>query len=93
MSEANDLIERAEREAGCRWDDPNNNNAMAILFGAVARVTGKSKFGERDDMAVGHLILDDIANGDARRKQNEMLAELLTAGIDPDFFLDSKRHE
>lgn len=41
MSVANDLIERAEREGGGRFDDPN---AIAILLGALSRELGQHNF-------------------------------------------------
>ena len=74
---ANDLIERAEREAGCRWDDPDNPSALAILFGAVARKLGKSKFDERDDFAVGMLLMNQDNDSDL------LLEQLLRSGMDP----------
>ena len=84
MSAANDLIEQAEAEAGCRWDDPNNPTARAKLFGALARATGKSKFGERDDVAVGLLVMDDIANGEQKQRERDLLALALGIGLSPD---------
>ena len=92
MEPIDELFERAEREGGGRWDDPNSN-ALAILFGAVAREAGKAGIGplarphrytERDDMALGLLIQDEIENGDARRERNAALAALLGLGISPD---------
>jgi hypothetical protein len=83
MGLANDLIERAEREGGGRWDDPNSN-ALAVLFGALAREMGVSRFQERDDMAVGLLIQDDIVHGDAKRAAVRALLALLDLGIGPD---------
>lgn len=81
MSKASDLIERAEREAGCKFDDPNNPGAMEILFGALAREMGKSKFDERDDFAVGTLIM----NSDKQRNQgDDLIAALLLSGMSPD---------
>ena len=84
MSVASDLIERAEREAGCRWDDPDNPSALAVLFGAMARELGVSKFEEQDDAVVGTVLMDEIANGEKRRQDGEMLVALLRAGLGPD---------
>lgn len=83
MSAASDLIERAEREGGGRFDDPNSN-AQAILLGALAREMGKSSFDSRDDFAVGTLIGEEIANGDARRAADAALLTMLNLGFSPD---------
>lgn len=83
MSTASDLIERAEREGGGRFDDPNSN-ALTILLGALAREMGKSNFGPRDDYAVGLLIADEIANGDARRQADSAILAMLNLGLSPD---------
>lgn len=83
MGLADDLIERAEREGGGRWDDPNSN-ALAVLFGALAREMGVSRSQERDDMAVGMLIQDNIVNGEAKRAADAALLALLDLGIGPD---------
>lgn len=83
MSAASDLIERAEREGGGRWDDPNGN-ALTILLGALAREMGKSNFRPRDDYAVGLLIADEIANGDARRQADDAILAMLNLGLSPD---------
>jgi hypothetical protein len=80
MLEPNDLIERAERETGCRVDDPNNNMAMAILFGALSRELGQNHFQEKDDLAAGIFILDEIENGDKREKEKELLVMAMKAG-------------
>jgi hypothetical protein len=77
------LIEHAEREGGGRFDDPNSN-ALTILLGALAREMGKSRFDERDDFAVGVLIADEIANGDARRQADAAILAMLNLGFSPD---------
>lgn len=83
MSAASDLIERAERESGQRINEPNSN-AIAILLGALSRELGQHRFPERDDMAVGLLIQDEIANGEERRRWRESLVGLLQVGLSPD---------
>jgi hypothetical protein len=83
MSAASDLIERAEEEGVARCDDPSSNT-VAILMGALSRELGQHKFGERDDLAVGLLIQDEIANGEQRRQEKALLASLLSAGLSPD---------
>jgi hypothetical protein len=88
-TKANDLIERAEREAGCRIDDNgHDNNAMAIVFGALARSLGKSDHQERDDFAAGLLVRHQLTP-EHREEQarKELMANMLMAGVDPDFFL------
>jgi hypothetical protein len=82
---AEDLIERAEREAGCRWDDPNNDGALAILFGAASRALGRTNFKARDDFAVGKLILHEMSpEGKRQREAENLMADLLRGGMDPD---------
>lgn len=83
MSTASDLIERAEREAGKRWDE-EGSNAIAILMGALSRKLGQHNFQEKDDLAVGLLIQDDIAHGKERQQQKEALLALLSLGLSPD---------
>jgi len=80
MNNATNLIERAEREAGCRWDDPNNPNAMVILMGAMAREMKQSNHAKKDDVVAGLLIMA----GNQERERNENLATLLMAGLSPD---------
>lgn len=84
MSVASDLIERAERESGARWDDPDNRNARNILLGALARELGQHNFEERDDFAVGILIQDEIENGEKNRRRAEALRTMLGLGMSPD---------
>ena len=81
MSAASDLIERAEREAGARWDDPNNPNALNILLGALAREMGKNPHGERDDMAAGMVIRDSIENGETNRQREAALMAWVMMGL------------
>ena len=86
MSAASDLIERMERETGQRIDsDDPNNMAMAGLFGAVARMMGKSSHDERDDVFAGLLVIHQMTpeyrNEQASRK---MIASLLAGGLSPD---------
>lgn len=83
MSAADDLIERAEREGVRRWDDPNSN-ALAILFGALAREMGMSRFDARDDFAVGTLLMDESKNGDARRQADDAMLAMMRLGLSPD---------
>lgn len=83
MSAASDLIERAERESGKRWDEPGSN-AIAILMGALSRELGQHNFSERDDMAAGILIQDDIVNGKTKRQSRDTLVALLGLGLSPD---------
>lgn len=84
MSKASDLIERAERESGARFDDPDNPNAMNILLGALAREMGKSSHDARDDMAAGIIIRDLIENGEAKRRADNALISLMLMGLPPD---------
>ena len=59
MTDANDLIERLEKETGKRIDDNNGDNlTMAGLVGAVFRLMGQSPstYRERDDVVSGLLI-------------------------------------
>ena len=85
MSKASNLIERAEAEAGCRVDDPDNDEALAILFGAVSRALGQHKFEPRDDFAVGKLLLHEMSpEGKAEEDSKQALASLLAMGLSPD---------
>jgi len=65
MSESSNLIEQAEALAGCRWDDPDNPNAMHALMGAMARALGTNPHGPRDDVAEAEqtpaLLSSDVA--------------------------------
>lgn len=59
MSAASDLIESAERLAGCRFDDPQNGStALAALAGALARETGTNTHHPEDDVAAGYVLLN-----------------------------------
>lgn len=85
MSDASDLIERAEREAGCRIDDPDNHGALFILMGAMARALGTNPHGPRDDYAAGALLAHQMSErGRQEQASKEMMAALLTGGISPD---------
>lgn len=97
MSEADDLITRAEEIAGCRWDDPNNSNGLAAVFGAIAREMGKAGMGpmaqhprsmlstDRDDVALGVLIQHEMSpEGQRKREADEMMIAMLRAGLSPD---------
>lgn len=88
MSKASDLIERLEAETGQRIDSNNgDNNAMAGLFGAMARLSGQSppSYTERDDVVAGLLIRHNISPEGRRQKESEkMIADMLTSGMSPD---------
>ena len=92
MSKANDLIERMEAETGQRIDDNDgDNNAMAGLLGAMARMMGKtpSSYREEDDVAAGLLIRHQMSPEYARKKEGDrMLAEMLRSGMSPDSIAD-----
>jgi hypothetical protein len=87
-NDPNDLIERMERETGQRVDDNDgDNNAMAGLFGAMARLLGQTppSYTERDDVAVGLLLRHQMSpEGKRERAQDEMIANMLFTGISPD---------
>ena len=88
MSEANDLIERLERETGQRIDDNDGDNfAMAGLFGALSRMMGQSpaSYTEKDDVAAGVLIRHQM-NPEYQREQEgkRMVADMLRSGMSPD---------
>ena len=84
MSKASELIAKAEREASSRWDDPNNPNALAMIFGAVARELGTNPHNERDDLAAGIVLMDEIAHGEDRKQRDALLVFLLQARLSPD---------
>ena len=88
MSAASDLIERMERDAGCRIDDNgHDNNAMAGLFGALSRIMGQSpvSYKEKDDMAAGILIKHQMTPEYKRHKESErMMVDMLLSGMSPD---------
>jgi phosphatidylserine synthase len=90
---SDNLIEQAEELAGCRWDDPDNPNALYALIGAVAREMGQNPHGRADDVAAGMLISKQIADemdGTAARKRaaDEMMAQMLLGGVSPDTLWD-----
>lgn len=96
MSEANDLIDRLEKETGQRIDDNDgDNNAMAGLLGAMSRELGQSppSYRECDDVAAGILIKHQMSpEGQREKKGKEMLAEMLASGMSPETlknYLDS----
>jgi hypothetical protein len=83
-SPASQLISRMERETGQRVDDPGSN-ALAGLFGAMARMMGKTNYPPQDDVVAGLLILHQMTpeyQNDQRSK--EMITGMLTAGMSPD---------
>jgi len=85
---ANDLIERLEKETGQRIDSKDGDNlAMAGLIGAISRLMGKSppSYREMDDVVAGLYLRHQMSEaGNRERAQNEMLADLLRAGMNPD---------
>lgn len=86
--ENEDLIERAEREAGCRWDDPTNPNALAILFSSVARALGQHQHRPADDVAVGTLIMHQLTpEYAAQHQRDELMTQMLLGGVAPDDIL------
>ena len=92
MTAANDLIERLERETGQRIDDNDgDNNAMAGLFGAIARAMGQTppSYRPRDDVAAGLLILHQMTPEYAEKQASDRLvAEMLVGGMSPDTIKD-----
>ena len=83
------LIEQIEETTGKRWDDADDQTALATLFGAVARAMGENPHGPKDEYAAGTLLIHQIEqelSGEAarRRAMDAMLAEMLIAGISPD---------
>ena len=89
---ATDLIERAERETGQRIDDNDyDNNAMALLFGALLREMGKSpsSYKEQDDMVAG-LVFKHQQTQEYQKEQEskKLMADLLSTGISPDTLKD-----
>jgi len=86
MSAASDLIERMERETGQRINSNDfDNAAMAGLFGAVARMKGKSSHDERDDVVAGLLIVHQMTPEYRNEQESrQMIASLLSSGLSPD---------
>lgn len=85
MTQANDLIERAEAETGQRIDDDGGDNmAIDCLIGAISRIAGDSLpcYGARDDLAVGSFIRHRNSL-EYRREQRgkEMFAQMLVSGV------------
>lgn len=73
------LIESIESETGVRVDDPDDERARIMLLGAVAQAMRiGSRFPPGDRFAIGTLM------DWAERRGNEMLADLLRAGLDPE---------
>lgn len=92
---AADLIERAERETGQRVEASDPNAAMAILVGAIARMTCKHEIngaGPRDDFAIGTLAQFEMSpQGKRKRESEQMMATMLLGGVPPDFFLSREQ--
>jgi len=88
MSEANDLIERLEKETGQRIDANNGDNlAMAGLFGAMSRLLGQSppSYKACDDVPAGVLIQHHMTPEYCQEQEDkEILAKMLMAGMSPD---------
>jgi hypothetical protein len=88
METAGDLIERMEREAGCRVDDNDGNNlAVAGLMGAMARLMGKTAHTDyandpKMDIPVGMYIqATNTPEHRAREAAGRAMAEMLCAGM------------
>ncbi len=86
MENANDLIERLERETGQRIDSKDGDNlAMAGLFGALARAMGTNPHQSRDDVAAGVVIRHQMTPAYKKQKEaDQLLASMLMAGVSPD---------
>ena len=89
---ANELIERMERETGQRIDDNDGDNlAMAGLFGAMARLLGQMppSYRARDDVAAGVLIRHQMTpEYQQEQESKELMVEMLRAGMSPDTLKD-----
>lgn len=84
MTAAGDLIKKMEQETGQRWDE-KGSLALSGLFGAVARMMGKSNHAERDDVVAGVVIQHQVSEEGRREQEAEAaLVELLRAGMSPD---------
>ncbi len=87
---ATQIIERAEREAGQRVDaNGGDNNAIAALFGALAREVGTSSHRQHDDFVAGVLIQHRMSPAYAIEQRNDnmlanMLANMLVNGMSPE---------
>jgi len=82
---ATELIERAERECGGRFDDEERwANVMSLIFGALARETGRSTHRKEDDFVAGAIIRhQNSPAGQRQRASDEALGRLLMMGVDP----------
>lgn len=83
---ASELIERLEAETGQRLGD-EGGMVVAGLLGAMSRALGQSppSYQERDDVVAGLLIQHQMSpEGQARRAEREMLADMLRGGMSPD---------
>lgn len=90
---AADLIERAERECGGRFDDEERGaNVMALIFGALARETGQSNHRPEDDFPAGVIVQHQISPaGQRQRESDDALGRLLMMGVDPADFYGNRR--
>ena len=88
MSEANDLIERLEKETGQRLDVDDPNNMVVVgLLGAMSRMLGQSppSYTEKDDVAAGVLLRHQMSPEHAEeQRQKEALLALIQMGFSPD---------
>lgn len=82
---ATDLIERAERECGGRFDDERAGaNVMNVILGALARKRGQSNHRPEDDFVAGVIVRhQNSAAGARERASDEALGRLLMMGVDP----------
>lgn len=86
IMDANALIEKVEREMGCRIDDNDgDNNAMTALFGAIAKALQGQPYGTETDFAAGIVVQHQLSDEYRRQKEADaMLSRMLVAGISPD---------
>lgn len=88
MDEATKLIERAEKESGCLFDENGMNNmAMCTILGAISRKMGISpkSYDQRQDMAAGIEIRHKMTPENIERERSmNMFAHLISGGMDPD---------
>lgn len=86
---AEDLIARAERESGKRYDDPDNPAGLAIIFGALTREMGLSKHDAKDDCAAGVIVQHQMTpEYEAEKRRDESLLMMLGMGFSPDQIRD-----
>lgn len=82
---ANDLIDRLERETGCRIDDNEGNNAaMDGIMGTMSRLMGKSPstYTEHDDVAAGmYLRMTSTEEYKQRKAADEAMISLFLASL------------